>query len=180
MKTLFLSPPSFDGFDGGAGARYQAKREVTSFWYPTWLAQPAALVPGSTLVDAAPHGLTIEDVLTIAKDHDLVIMHTSTPSLPNDVECARRLKAQNPSIKVGFIGAHVAVLPEQTLREHDIIDFVCRNEFDYTCKELAEGRPWNEILGLSYRDADGELKAHGRTPPDPRLGRDAKRAANLR
>ena len=44
-KTLFLSPPSFDGFDGGAGARYQARREVTSFWYPTWLAQPAALVP---------------------------------------------------------------------------------------------------------------------------------------
>ena len=44
-KTLFLSPPSFDGFDGGAGSRYQARREVTSFWYPTWLAQPAALVP---------------------------------------------------------------------------------------------------------------------------------------
>ena len=44
-KTLFLSPPSFDGFDGGAGARYQAKREIRSFWYPTWLAQPAALVP---------------------------------------------------------------------------------------------------------------------------------------
>ena len=112
MKTLFLSPPSFDGFDGGAGARYQAKREVTSFWYPTWLAQPAALVPGSTLVDAAPHEQTIDDVLAIAKDHELVIMHTSTPSLPNDVECARRLKAQNPSLKVGFIGAHVAVLPE--------------------------------------------------------------------
>lgn len=24
-KTLYLSPPSFDGFDGGAGARYQAR-----------------------------------------------------------------------------------------------------------------------------------------------------------
>ncbi len=46
LKTLFLSPPSFDGFDGGAGSRYQAKREIRSFWYPTWLAQPAALVPG--------------------------------------------------------------------------------------------------------------------------------------
>ncbi len=34
MKTLFLSPPSFDGFDGGAGARYQARREVASYWYP--------------------------------------------------------------------------------------------------------------------------------------------------
>jgi hypothetical protein len=46
MKTLFLHPPSFDGFDGGAGSRYQARREIRSFWYPTWLAQPAALVAG--------------------------------------------------------------------------------------------------------------------------------------
>ena len=44
MKTLFLQAPSFDGFDGGAGSRYQTKREIRSFWYPTWLAQPAALV----------------------------------------------------------------------------------------------------------------------------------------
>ena len=42
MRTLFLQAPSFDGYDGGAGARYQMKREVRSFWYPTWLAQPAA------------------------------------------------------------------------------------------------------------------------------------------
>ena len=41
MRTLFLQAPSFDGFDGGAGSRYQAKREIKSFWYPTWLAQPA-------------------------------------------------------------------------------------------------------------------------------------------
>src|SRR5205807_5658612 len=92
-KTLFLSPPSFDGFDGGAGSRYQAKREITSYWYPTWLAQPAALVPGSRLVDAAPHHQTVDDVLKIARDYELVVMHTSTPSLANDVECARTLKA---------------------------------------------------------------------------------------
>ncbi len=30
MKTLLLSPPSFDGFDGGAGCQYQTKREITS------------------------------------------------------------------------------------------------------------------------------------------------------
>ena len=28
MRTLFLQAPSFDGYDGGAGARYQMKREV--------------------------------------------------------------------------------------------------------------------------------------------------------
>ena len=52
MRTLFLQAPSFDGFEGGAGARYQTKREVASFWYPTWLAQPAALVQASL---AAPY-----------------------------------------------------------------------------------------------------------------------------
>ena len=57
MKTLFLQPPSFDGFDGGAGARYQARREIRSFWYPTWLAQPAALVPDSKLIDAPAAGI---------------------------------------------------------------------------------------------------------------------------
>lgn len=160
-KTLFLSPPSFEGFDGGAGSRYQAKREITSFWYPTWLAQPAALVPGSKLIDAPPHGITVEDVLKVAKDYELVIMHTSTPSLPNDVECARSMKEQNPDLKVGFIGAHVAVLPEQTLRENPVIDFVCRHEFDYTCLELAQGKPWEEIKGLSWREPDGTLR---RTP----------------
>ncbi len=157
-KTLFLNPPSFDGFDGGAGARYQAKREITSFWYPTWLAQPAALVPGSKLVDAPPHGQTVEDVLKVAKDYELVIMHTSTPSLPNDVKCAEAIKAQNPDTQVGFIGAHVAVLPEETLRDNRILDFVCRNEFDYTCKELAEGKPYDQIKGLSYRDQQDKIQ----------------------
>lgn len=157
-KTLFLSPPSFDGFDGGAGARYQAKREITSYWFPTWLAQPAALVPGSRLIDAPPHHQTVEDVLKIAKDYELIIMHTSTPSLQNDIECAKALKAQNPEVQVGFIGAHVAVLPEQTLRQAPILDFVCRHEFDYTCQELAQGKPYSEIKGLSYRDANRTIQ----------------------
>jgi hypothetical protein len=44
MKTLFVNPPSFKKFDGGAGARYQATLEITSFWYPVWLAYPAGLL----------------------------------------------------------------------------------------------------------------------------------------
>jgi hopanoid biosynthesis associated radical SAM protein HpnJ len=157
-QTLFLSPPSFDGFDGGAGARYQAKREITSFWYPTWLAQPAALVPGSKLIDAPAHRQTVDDVLKVAKDYELVIMHTSTPTLANDVKCAEAIKAQNPDTQVGLIGAHVAVLPEKTLADYLILDFVCRNEFDYTCKELAEGKPYADITGLSYRDSLGKIQ----------------------
>lgn len=94
MKTLFLSPPSFDGFDGGAGARYQAKREIRSFWYPTWLAQPAALVPDSKLLDCPPHDIDVKACLEEAKKYDHVIIHTSTPSLKNDSKVAEAIKAQ--------------------------------------------------------------------------------------
>src|SRR6202012_2244674 len=117
LRTLFLNPPAFEGFDGGAGARYQAKREIPSYWSPTWLAQPAALVPGSRLMDAPPHKQTIEDVLAIANDYELFILHTSTPSLNNDVQCAEAIKAKNPHAQVGLTGAHVAVLPGQTLKQ---------------------------------------------------------------
>ena len=36
------------------------------------------------------------------------------------------------------------------------IDWVGRKEFDFTCKEVAEGRPINEVAGLSYRK-DGKV-----------------------
>src|SRR6478609_120264 len=115
-KTLFLSPPSFDGFDGGAGARYQARREVTSYWYPTWLAQPAALTPNSRLLDCPPIGMDIKKCLAEALSYDHVIINTSTPSLRNDCKVAEALKQQNPNVKIGFVGAHAAVLPTETLK----------------------------------------------------------------
>ena len=154
-KTLFLNPPSFEGFDGGAGARYPAKREITSYWYPTWLAQPAALVIGSKLVDAPPHHLTLEDILQIAADYELIIVYASTPSLKNDIRCVEAIKAQNPKAQIGIIGAHATVLPAQTLQQAPGIDFVCRGEFDFTCLELAQGRPYEQVGGLSYMAKDG-------------------------
>lgn len=151
MKSLFLNPPSFEGFDGGAGSRYQAKREIRSFWYPTWLAQPAALVPDSRLVDAPARGFLVQQVVPLAKDYELAVLHTSTPSFAVDVQVAEALKEANPDLLVGFVGAHVAVLPEPSLQASPAIDFVARSEFDFTIKEIAEGRPLETIDGLSYR-----------------------------
>ena len=156
-KTLFLSPPSFDGFDGGAGSRYQARREVTSYWYPTWLAQPAALVPGAKLLDCPPHRISRDECLRIARDYDHVIIHTSTPSLKNDARVAEAIKAQKPGTTIGFVGAHAAVLPAETLDASPAIDWVGRKEFDFTCKEVAEGRDLATIDGLSYRNAEGRI-----------------------
>src|SRR5438552_4930704 len=157
MSTLFLSPPSFDGFDGGAGSRYQARREITSFWYPTWLAQPAALVPNAKLLDCPPHDIDKNECLRVAKDYDHVIIHTSTPSLRNDCKVAEAIKQQHPEAKIGFVGAHAAVLPAETLKASWAIDWVGRKEFDFTCKEVAEDRPLDTITGLSFRNKDGKI-----------------------
>jgi hopanoid biosynthesis associated radical SAM protein HpnJ len=157
LKTLFLQAPSFDGFDGGAGSRYQAKREVKSFWFPTWLAQPAALVPESRLLDAPADGLTVQQTRELARGYDLVIMHTSTPSFPTDARFAEFLKQDNPKIKVGLVGAKTMVDPEGSLKATAAVDFVCREEFDYTCKDVADGVPLKDIKGLSFRDENGQI-----------------------
>ena len=155
MRTLFLQAPSFEGFDGGAGSRYQARREIRSFWYPTWLAQPAALVEGSKLVDAPPHRINREQVAASARDYDLAVLHTSAPSFAADIATIKALKAVNPRLKAGLVGAKVAVDPDGSLKASPEIDFVARNEFDFTIKEVAEDRPWSDIAGLSYRNASG-------------------------
>jgi hopanoid biosynthesis associated radical SAM protein HpnJ len=161
MKTLFLHPPSYEGFDGGAGSRYQARREIRSFWYPTWLAQPAALVPGSRLIDAPPARTSLAEVLPLARDYELVVLHTSTPSFASDVKVAEALREVNPHLKIGFVGARVAVQPEQSLAASSAIDFVARNEFDFTVKEVAEGRSFDRVDGLSFRTAGGALVHNG-------------------
>jgi hopanoid biosynthesis associated radical SAM protein HpnJ len=157
LKTLFLQAPSFDGFDGGAGSRYQAKREVKSFWYPTWLAQPAALVPGSRLLDAPADDLSVQETLAIAREYDLVIIHTSTPSFPTDARFAELLKQVKPDIRIGLVGAKTMVDPVGSLEATAAVDFVCREEFDYTCKDVADGIALADIKGLSYREPDGRI-----------------------
>jgi hopanoid biosynthesis associated radical SAM protein HpnJ len=170
LKTLFLQAPSFDGFDGGAGSRYQAKREIRSFWYPTWLAQPAALVPGSRLLDAPASGLSVQASLAIARDYDLVIIHTSTPSFPTDARFAELLKESRPDIRVGMVGAKVAVDPGGSLAASRAIDFVAREEFDYTCRDVAEGKALPGIAGISWRNPDKNGEgAIQHNPPRPMI-----------
>src|SRR6202042_19717 len=93
----------------------------------------------------------------IAAAYDLVIMHTSTPSFPTDARFAELLKEDNPRILIGMVGAKTMVDPEPSLKATTALDFVCREEFDFACKEVAEGWPLSAVKGLSYREADGGI-----------------------
>ena len=151
LKTLFLNPPSFENFDGGAGSRWPATREIESYWYPVWLAYPAGMIEGAKLLDAPPHHVSAEQTVELAKQFEFLVLYTSTPGFPGDIRLAQRIKDVNPKIKIAFVGPHVTVLPEQSLRDCSAIDFIVRKEFDYATKEFADGKPLEEILGASYR-----------------------------
>src|ERR1700724_232307 len=150
LKTLFLNPPSFENFDGGAGSRWPATREIESYWYPVCVAYPAGMLEGARLLDAPPHHVSGEETIEIAKEYEFLVLFTSTPGFPGDILLARAIKDANPKIKIAFVGPHVTVLPERTLRDGQAIDFVCRKEFDYAVVEFAQGKPLEEILGISY------------------------------
>jgi len=151
MKSLLLNPPSFEKFDGGAGSRYQATREITSFWYPVWLAYPVGLIKESRLLDAPAHGITLEETVKIAGDYDFVVIFTSTPGFKSDIRLAEMMKDANADIKIAFVGPHVSIQPEESLKASPAIDFVARKEFDYSVSEFAWGKKMEEIDGISFR-----------------------------
>jgi hopanoid biosynthesis associated radical SAM protein HpnJ len=151
MRTLFLNPPSFEGFDGGAGSRWPASREIESYWYPVWLCYPAGMLPDSKVLDAPPHGVSIEATVAMANDFELLVLYTSTPGFHVDVKIARMMRDTNPKLKVVFVGPPVTVEPEKTLLENPVIDFVVRREFDYQIADYAKGKPVSELPGVSHR-----------------------------
>ena len=152
MKTLLLNPPSFENFDGGASSRYQATREITSFWYPVWLAYPAGLIERSRLLDAPSHGVTPEETATIAKDYDFVVIFTSTPGFKSDIRLSEMMKTVKPDLKIALVGPHVTIRPEESLAASRAIDFVVRKEFDYSVAEFAQGKNISEIASVSFRE----------------------------
>jgi hopanoid biosynthesis associated radical SAM protein HpnJ len=150
LKTLFLNPPSFENFDGGAGSRWPATREIESYWYPVWLAYPAGMLEGARLLDAPSHHVSAEETINIARDYEFLVLFTSTPGFPGDIRLVKKIREVNPKIKIAFVGPHVSVLPERSLKDCPEIDFVVRKEFDYAVCEFAQGKPLEEILGISY------------------------------
>ncbi|HEY0308071.1 MAG TPA: hopanoid biosynthesis associated radical SAM protein HpnJ [Acidobacteriaceae bacterium] len=151
LKTLFLNPPSFEKFDGGAGSRWPATREIESYWYPVWLTYPAGLLEGSRLLDASPHHVSAEETVNICKDYEFLVLFTSTVGWKSDQRLAEAIKAANPSIRIAFVGPPVTTSPEKALNECAALDFICRREFDYSVVEFAQGKPLHKIPGTSYR-----------------------------
>lgn len=156
MRVLFLNPPSFEQFDGGASSRWPATREIESYWYPVWLCYPAGMLADSKVVDAPAHGISIQETVAMVKDFDLVVLFTSTPGFRVDLKMAEMMKQANAALKVAFVGPPVTIEPAECLKASPAIDFVVRKEFDHQIVDFANGKPLEELPGVSFRK-DGEI-----------------------
>jgi len=167
LKTLFLNPPSFEKFDGGASSRWPATREIESYWYPVWLTYPAGMLEGSRLLDAPPHHIKWQEVVEILKDYEFLVLFTSSLGWEGDQKMATVIKQTYPSIKIAFVGPPVTTSPDKAFNGCPAIDFICRREFDFSVVEYAKGKPLNEILGVSYKDQSSGKILH--TPDRPQV-----------
>ena len=112
----------------------------------------------SRLVDAPPHHIKWAEVVTILKDYEFLVLFTSTMGWDGDQRMAETIKETYPSIKIAFVGPPVTTSPDKALNECPAIDFICRREFDFSVVEFAQGKPLNEILGVSYKDENGVIQ----------------------
>ena len=172
MRTLFLNPPSFECFDGGASSRWPASREIESYWYPVWLCYPAGMLPDSKVLDAPPHKISIEKTIEIARDFELLVLFTSTPGFEVDVKIAEMLKDANPRLKVSFVGPPGTIEPEDTLNATKAIDFMVSREFDHQIVDYANGKALDTLPGVSFRK-NGQI-IHN---PDGSVDRESRRPA---
>lgn len=170
MKIFFLNPPY--GKDFCRSARWAAKSRGRVQRHPEFALTAVAVLEKAghrvKFVDGAALNLKKSAILSQAKKFhpDLAVVHTTTPSIYSDIEFARLIKQKTGS-KTVLIGAHASAVPEETLKiGKGAVDGVARGEYDFTLRDLANGKKWSEVLGLSWRDEKGKV---ANNPPRPML-----------
>lgn len=92
---------------------------------------------------------------------DYVGFAAHTEEIHDAADIAREIKRRDPSIRCVIGGYHVSALPMDTLSEFDCFDFGIVGEGEHPLRELVEGNPLHEILGMAYRDDTGQIVVNG-------------------
>jgi len=137
--------------------RYTLRTRAGSLFPPIWLSWAAASVPNSRVVDAMASDLTVDQVISMTKDYDLIVMQVDSATIVPCIQLSEAIK-QYTDVKICFVGPHVSVLSfaDQIMKDTRHVDYIARREYDYTVKELTEKKPLQKILGLSHRK-NGEI-----------------------
>jgi len=168
MKVFMLNPPY--GKDFCRSARWYAKSRGRVQRHPDWMLMAAAVLEEAGnqvgFLDGAALNSTQQEVEAAVREFrpDLTVVHTTTPSIYNDIEFAGLIK-KIVGCTTALIGPHVTVLADDTFNiAGERADLIVRGEYDYTLRDVAAGLPWEEIEGISYI-SDGQVRHNPDRPP---------------
>ena len=108
-----------------------------------------------TLLDANALRLKPTDIVPYVTDANVVGLTAMTPTINAAIGIARYIKQANHDLTIILGGAHVTLLPNETLGSAPEIDVVVRGEGEQTIIELLRAfeceLPLDNIPGISYR-----------------------------
>jgi radical SAM superfamily enzyme YgiQ (UPF0313 family) len=150
--------------------RWPHKRSDKYIEYPIYLAYAVAVIEEAgfetSFIDAIMEELSIEEFAR--RVHDLgprlALIETSTPSIAHDLETAAAIKELAPETFVALMGSHVTYFDREMVAENPAVDAIIRGEFEYTAADLGRAldakADLKSVLGLTYRDAGGDVQAN--------------------
>lgn len=152
MNIAFLNPPFRGTYN--REVRFQAVSPQKALHPPIMLGYATAVCKDAghcvDLLDAP--ALEIGEAQTIKRLKKfrpaVVVMLTSTASVESDGHIAQRI-SKELGAKTVAVGVHATAVPEDTIRQG--FDIVARGEYDYTIKDIADGKKLEQIDGLSFK-----------------------------
>lgn len=175
MKIFLSNAPWYEvgekGFLGvRAGSRWPHKWNYNSSMkieyrpFPFFMATASAILKQHgfdvEFRDSIESGDTFEDYLCLLKKSapDYIVMETSTPSLKNDLDLAKKIKEELPETNIIFTGLHVEVAQESFLEKYSWIDFTIYGEYEIPLLKLMEtiknGGDMETVPAITYRNGD--------------------------
>lgn len=109
------------------------------------------------IIDPIPQGLTEQAVLDKVMTADFVGLSVYTDTRFYCFDFAKKIKEVNPKCTLIVGGPHVYSLDKLILEHYPFIDVLVRGEGEETVEEIIKGKPYKDILGITWRDADGEI-----------------------
>ena len=156
MRILLVNPPWVKR-DGNVW------KNIACVMPPLGLAWMAAVLEREghevQICDAHAERFTMDQMagqLAARGNFEMIGITATTPIISNARAIARISRELWPSAQIVMGGVHPTVLPEETLGEV-AVDVVVRGEGEVTIVDLAAGKSYEEIKGISYRDKDGKI-----------------------
>lgn len=167
MKILVINPPweVTKGYGARSNCRWPHIEKISFSHFPIYLGYTVALLEKYNLkvemIDSAPLMETQSHFLKRVKEKspDLCFIETSTPTINQDLENTRLIKEQTGA-KVYLMGPHASVFHKELLEEYNYLDGVIRGEFEYTVLDIALGKNFEDIDGLSYIDTSNNIRVN--------------------